>query len=203
MNETIAYYDSNAERFFQETIQVDMSALYKPFLELLPHNAKILDAGCGSGRDSLYFMQHGYKVEAFDASPEMCRLASSSIGQTVYQKTFDEVDWVSEFDGIWACASLLHVGRDSIDAVLDKLCRSLKSNALMFASFKLRDEEWEQDGRFFNGYEKDSFRQLIRRHPVLLPISVWVSDDARPGRSDEKWLNAILQKAAASGSFAS
>jgi SAM-dependent methyltransferase len=198
LSETIAYYERNAEKFFNETVQVDMSALYEPFMALLPPNGTILDAGCGSGRDSLHFKRHGFQVEAFDASIEMCRLASRAIGQTVQLKTFGEIDWISEFDAIWACASLLHVGRDSIDAVMEKLCRALKPDGVMFASFKLRDEEWEQDGRRFNGYSENSFRHLLLRHSGLVPISIWSSSDARPARSDEKWLNALLRKTAAS-----
>jgi hypothetical protein len=62
-------------------------------------------------------------------------------------------------------------------------------------STKLRDEEQEQDGRFFNGYSDDSFRRLIERHPSLFPKSIWMSDDARPERKEEKWLNALLQRA--------
>ena len=194
MNETIAYYDTNAKQFSRDTLHVDMSPLYEPFLALVPQNGKILDAGSGSGRDSLYFKQHGYNVEAFDASPEMCRLASIVINQPVYLKTFDEVNWTSEYDGIWACASLLHVRRDSIDGVLERLYRALRPGGVLFASFKLRDEEWEQDSRFFNGYSQESLQRLIKHHAELLPISMWVSADARPGRKDEKWLNALLQR---------
>ena len=196
MNETIAYYNTNAEQFSRDTLHVDMSALYEPFLKLVPQNGKILDAGCGSGRDSLYFKQHGYDVEAFDASPEMCRLASTLLDQSVYLKTFDEVNWTSEYDGIWACASLLHVRRDSIDSVFERLCRALRPSGVLFASFKLRDEEWEQDGRFFNGYREESFQQLIKHQTELLPMSIWVSEDARPRRRGEKWLNALLQRKA-------
>ena len=194
LSETTAYYEKNAEKFFKETVQVDMSALYAPFFTHIPPGGIVLDAGCGSGRDSLYFIQHGYEVEAFDASLEMCRLASGVIGRTVHHMTFDEVNWVSEFDGIWACASLLHVGRDSIDAVIGRLCRALKPNGVMFASFKLRDEEWEQDGRFFNGYNEDSFHKLIGGHPSLRMNSIWISNDARPERKSEMWLNALLQR---------
>ena len=194
MNETIAHYNTNAEQFRRDTLHVDMSILYEPFVKLVPEGGKVLDAGCGSGRDSLYFKRHGYKVEAFDASSEMCRLASTLIDQPVNLKAFDDVDWISEFDGIWACASLVHVRRDSIDAVLERLCRALRPNGVMFVSFKLRDEEWEQKGRFFNGYSENSLRKLIKRQAELLPISIWVSDDARPERNDEKWLNALLQR---------
>jgi SAM-dependent methyltransferase len=194
LSETTAYYEKNAEKFFKETVQVDMSALYAPFFTHIPPGGIVLDAGCGSGRDSLHFIQHGFEVEAFDASLEMCRLASGVIGRTVHHMTFDEVNWVSEFDGIWACASLLHVGRDSIDAVIGRLCRALKPNGVMFASFKLRDEEWEQDGRFFNGYNEDSFHKLIGGHPSLRMNSIWISNDARPERKSEMWLNALLQR---------
>jgi SAM-dependent methyltransferase len=192
---TISYYERNAKRFYEETVHADMSTLYEPFLKLVSPHGKILDAGCGSGRDSLYFMQHGYRVEAFDASSEMCRLASDLIGQTVHLKTFDQVGWKSEFDGIWACASLLHVRRDSIDSVLDKMCDALRPDGTMYLSFKLRDGEWEQEGRFFNGYSEETFRELIESHPALLPASIWVSDDSRPTRRNEKWLNSLLQRA--------
>jgi SAM-dependent methyltransferase len=194
LTKTIVYYDSNAEQYYTDTVHVDMSAQYDRFLPLVPRGGKILDAGCGSGRDSQYFKRHGYRAEAFDASSEMCRRAAALIGQPVHQKTFNDVDWVSEFDGVWACASLLHVSRDSIADALERLCRALKPHGALFASFKLRDEEWEQDGRFFNGYSEESFVRLIKCQPALALNSIWISDDARPERKVEKWLNALLQR---------
>jgi SAM-dependent methyltransferase len=159
LNDTVTYYDRNAERFVRETANVDMSSAYAPFLAYIPRSGRILDAGCGSGRDSLYFLQKEYEVVAFDASAEMCRLASELIGQTVYQKSFEDIDWISEFDGIWACASLLHLRRNSIDSVLYKLRRALKPNGVMFVSFKLRDEEWEEGGRFFSGFFPAAYKR--------------------------------------------
>ena len=171
-----------------------MSALYSPFLAYMPPGGRILDAGCGSGRDSHYFLQQGYRVEAFDASVEMCRLASSLIGQTVLQKTFEEIDYVSAFDGVWASASLLHVRRDRIDAVLQRFSWALKPSGVMFVSFKLRDGEWEQNGRLFNGYDETSFRELITQLPSFVLGSIWTSDDVRPDRKQEKWLNALIRR---------
>jgi len=194
LNSTVAYYERNAERYCDETVHANMSALYKPFLKLIAPNGKILDVGCGSGRDSRYFIQHGYRVEALDASSEMCRHASKLIGQPVQHKTFSEIEWESEFDGIWACASLLHVRRDSIDEMLDRLCRALKPNGTMFLSFKLHDGEWEQEGRSFNGYSESTFRELVKSHPTLLIASTWASCDARPSRKEEEWLNALLRR---------
>jgi SAM-dependent methyltransferase len=191
---TISYDDRDAEQFFRDTVEVEMSALYAPFLAHIPKSGRILDAGCGSGRDSRYFLQQGYKIEAFDASPEMCRLASILIVQTVPQKTFGEVDSLSAVDGVWACASLLHIGRDRIDPVLQRLSRALKPTGVMFLSFKLRDGEWEQGGRFFNGYDENSFRELIKKHASFALCSIWTSDDVRPDRKHEKWLNALIRR---------
>jgi ubiquinone/menaquinone biosynthesis C-methylase UbiE len=132
-------------------------------------------------------------VEAFDASSEMCCLASSHIGQTVLQKTFEQIDYDSEFDGVWACASLLHVPRDRIDAVLQRFTRALKPGGVMFLSFKLRDAEWEQDGRFFNGYDENSFRELVQEHPSFDLCTIWTTDDQRPDRKHEKWLSALVR----------
>jgi len=194
LSSTVSYYDQNAELFFKETVEVKMSFLYAKFLIHVPLGGRILDAGCGSGRDSLYFLQHGYKLDAFDASVEMCRLASNFIGQPVLQKTFEDIDYVSAFDGVWACASLLHVPRDRMDAVLERFSRALKPGGVMFLSFKLRDGEWEMDGRFFTGYDQNSFQELVKTHPSFAICLIWTTDDARRDRKNERWLNALIQR---------
>jgi trans-aconitate methyltransferase len=72
-------------------------------------NGHILDAGCGSGRDSSYFLDKGFDVSAFDASAELAKLASQLIHRPVTVCQFNEYESDKPFDGIWACASLLHV----------------------------------------------------------------------------------------------
>ena len=173
---------------------MDMAALYGPFLDLLPSGAHILDAGCGSGRDTLYFREHGYNVTAFDASTELAALASQLTGQPVLTLRFQEIEFADAFDGIWACASLLHVSRADIHSVLDKLAGALRLGGVMFLSFKNRDGEWEEGGRFFNGYDVRSFEALVREHPVLSVTSIWTSEDVRPERRSEKWLNGLLRR---------
>src|SRR5687768_2348818 len=123
---SIDYYNKNAEQFYNETIDVDMTALYKPFLEHLPDKAHILDAGCGSGRDSLYFLQNGYRVTAIDASIKLSKMASKLIKQSVLNITFQEMNFKNEFDGIWASASLLHISRRQINDVLIQMAKALK-----------------------------------------------------------------------------
>ena len=94
------YYQQNAQRFFDETVDVDMSAVYQPFLALLKPGARILDAGCGSGRDAKAFSERGYAVDAFDASAELAERAERLIGRPVEVMRFQELTAVEQYDGI-------------------------------------------------------------------------------------------------------
>ena len=141
--ETLAYYDRHASRYVRETRNVDMSPLYQPFLDLLPEGGRILDAGCGSGRDSRAFLARGYDVTAIDGSPAMVAHAAEATGILVRYLRFEDIAYEDEFDGVWACASLLHVPKSRIDGVLRRLSRALKVGGILHVSFK--------DGHPFNG----------------------------------------------------
>ena len=171
-----------------------MTALYEPFLKLLPSNAHILDAGCGSGRDSFYFIQNGYKVTAIDASEKLSKLAFKLIKQPVLNISFQEMEFENEFDGIWASASLLHIPRTEIDDVLTRLTKALKQYGFIYASFKYGTEEYEKDGRLFNCYDESSIVQLLNKLEILDLFKLWVSNDSRPNRQHEKWLNCLIRK---------
>ena len=106
--DSIDYYNKYAAKEFEETVNQDMSGIMKEFLDLLEEGDTILDLGCGSGRDSLSFYELGYDVTPLDASEEMCKLAEIHTGLEVLQMTFEQMDFDNVFDGIWACASLLH-----------------------------------------------------------------------------------------------
>lgn len=194
MGQTVEYYNAKAREFYESTVNVDMSEHYRVFLDLLPPGGRILDAGCGSGRDSLYFINLGFQVTAIDASPVLAELSSKLIGQPVAVLRFQDLNFDAEFDGIWACASLLHVPRREMDDVLSRLTRALKPNGLLYASFKYGDGEGERNGRFFNDYNEQSFQNLLREHPNLQTVSSWVSNDARPERAGEKWLNVLVRR---------
>ncbi len=191
---TLSYYDNNAERFFEETLRVDMASLYHPFLSLLPRGAHILDAGCGSGRDSLYFLRNGYTVTAFDASEKMVSMASDLLGQTVLRTSFDRMRFDRQFDGVWACASLLHVPRSAMYGVLARLTQHLKPHGAIYASFKYGDGEGVRDGRFFNDYNENGLRMLLHALPELTIVDLWQTLDLRSGKADSVWLNALIHR---------
>ena len=122
MVDTIDYYNRNVQDFVDRTVSVDFTRIQKVFLELLPRDARILDFGCGSGRDTKYFLDCGYQVDAMDGSIELCRAASEYTGVHVKQILFQELDEVEKYDGIWACASILHVKKTELPDIIRKEC---------------------------------------------------------------------------------
>ncbi len=92
MNDTISYYNQNAEEYFNKTVNVSMQELYDQFEAYLKPGDKILDLGCGSGRDSRYFLSKGYDVVSVDGSKAMCNLAETYIGKKVRNITFEKLD---------------------------------------------------------------------------------------------------------------
>lgn len=190
---TIQYYNDNADSFFAGTVDVDMSELHQRFTSYLPAGALILDGGCGSGRDSLAFIQQGFAVEAFDASEAMVRMASELTGLSVELKRFDQLSAVSCYDGIWTCASLLHVPRESLLESMRLLSRALKPNGVWYVSFKYGTSEREKDGRTFTDLDEQGLVSLVSDIDSLLIKDMWLTVDKRPDR-DETWINAILTK---------
>jgi SAM-dependent methyltransferase len=196
MSATIRHYDENARAFFDSTRDVDMTPLYERFLPWVPAGGAILDAGCGSGRDTLAFRERGYRVTAFDASPELARLAERHTGQAVHVLRFEELEWQEAFNGIWACASLLHVPEDQLPEALHRLTRALKPCGVVYASFKYGQGERLQGGRSFTDLDEERLARILAGNPDLAILGTWTTGDKRPGREEEVWLNTLLQRQA-------
>lgn len=190
MNQTVSYYDKNAKEFCKNTIDADMSFCRDKFLKYLSAGASILDAGCGSGRDSIAFKQLGYHVTAMDASPKICQESEKVLGQKVLCKTFEELDDENVYNGIWACASLLHVPKERVGKVLYRLKRALKNGGVLYASFKYGEEEKVVSGRFFNYYSEHSLREFMVENGFEV-LELFVTQDVREGRQDENWVNVV------------
>lgn len=187
------YYSENAQSFYDATVDINMQALYEQFLPFVPAGGLILDAGCGAGRDSNAFIQQGYKVQAFDASKELTKLATKLINQPVQHALFQTFKSDVKFDAIWACASLLHVPRQELATVLTKLVSLLVDDGVFYCSFKLGSEEVTRNGRVFTNLDEVSFALYVDGLPVKMEKQ-WRTGDLREGRKSELWLNVILRK---------
>jgi len=187
------YYDTNTQEFFDNTFDVDMTLIYSRFERYLNKEAKILDAGCGSGRDTKYFLSKGYDVAAIDASKEMVKCASDFTGIQVQQLLFQDIPYQNEFDGIWSCASLLHVPKQEIYSVFDKFIKALKIGGIWYMSFKYGEGERTKDNRLFNDYTNESLSEILNQYKQLQIIELWLTDDRRSDR-DDKWINALVKK---------
>lgn len=191
---TLTYYNQNARQFADTTLSVDFTATQNRFLKRLPLHAKILDFGCGAGRDTKYFLEQGYQMEAIDGSEELCKLAESYTGIPVKHMLFQELCAVDCYDGIWACSSILHLPYQELREVLQKMAKALKSQGIIYASFKYGSFQGERKGRYFTDFTEESFEALRNTVEGLFLVEQWVSRDVRPGRGEERWLNLILQK---------
>jgi len=159
--DTIKYYNKNAKRYCEQTIVGNVQENYDRFLKHLNKNAYILDFGCGSGRDSKYFFNNGYRVRSIDGSIEMCKLASKYINKKVDCMKFEELNDVSVYDGIWACSSILHVEKEHLIDIIIKMINSLKTNGIIYASFKLGTGYEIKEGKYYKYLTKNEMLKIL------------------------------------------
>ena len=190
---TLDYYNKNAKKFYSDTSEIVFSTHQNLFLSCLPQHAHILDFGCGSGRDSKAFISHGLTVDAIDGSEELCRIASALIGKSVECRKFQELDAVKRYDGIWACASILHLPSVELEDVMMRIYRALKPEGVLYTSFKYGEFEGMRNGRYFHDMNENRMQALLKKLAVFKTEKMWISSDVRIGREDEKWLNIILR----------
>ncbi|MCP3955777.1 MAG: class I SAM-dependent methyltransferase [Desulfobacterales bacterium] len=192
--ETLKYYQVNADTYFEKTVYLDVTDLYRPFLKFVPKTGTILDAGCGSGRDTRFFKNLGFNVVAFDNSSKMVKLASNFAGQDCLLLSFNDIKFKNKFDGVWACASILHIPKRNIPIILKKLSASLKTDGIFYLSFKYGNTEVLKNGRHFSNYDEKSFNLLLANIDDLTVLKYWVTNDLKQSDQNEKWLNVLLKK---------
>lgn len=192
-NNTLSFYNTHAQDFINNTVNVEFAGTQDKFLKYLPERGHILDFGCGSGRDTKYFIEKGCLVDATDGSEELCKLASEYAGINVECMLFNELDETAAYDGIWACSSILHLSRTDLKDVFYRMIKAVKPGGYIYTSFKYGTFEGERNGRYFTDFTEETIKDFITDIPGICIVEQWVTADVRPGRSEEKWLNLILQ----------
>jgi SAM-dependent methyltransferase len=193
-NQTIKYYKENAKEFSEDTYDLEMDEVWHKFTSLLGKNSKILDAGCGSARDSNHFLSLGFDVVSMDPVTEFNSFAKERFNIDILNLSFQEIEFENEFNAIWACASLLHVPMNEMKDVFSKLNKAIKSSGLLYCSFKCGDYEKTKKGRLFSSFTEETFNQFLKENPLFSIKELWTTQDKRVGREDEKWLNLLLKK---------
>lgn len=191
---TILYYENNKNSFKESTQTLDFTEIQDLFLSYLKPQSKILDFGCGAGRDTKYFLNKGYKVDALDGSPSMCKIASDYCQIDVKNILFEDYIPQVEYDGIWACSSLLHIPFKNLNSIFSKLHKSLKNKGILYVSFKLGTFEGYRNNRYFTDLTFDKLFKLPEIKTNFRILKHFISTDIRKNRENEKWLNVILQK---------
>ena len=194
IDKTIDFYNKNAENYCSKTIGIDLTQIYEKFLKYIPKQGAILDLGCGSGRDSLYFLNNGFDVTSMDASIEMVKLSSKLINQKTIHRKIEDIDFKDKFDGIWACASLLHINKNATVDVYNKLLSALKIEGILYASYKYGINTMVKEERYFNNYDENSFSEMIKNIKSLELIEFWTTLDLRQEGNNQKWLNILLKR---------
>lgn len=182
---TLAYYERCAEDYVAQTRHADMSALQEAFLARVAPGGRILDLGCGSGRDSKAFLARGYEVVAVDGAQ-----AAAYLGQEVVCARFEDYQPEGIFDSIWACASLLHLSATEIARVLARLAPHLSRDGWLYASFKYGSASGERGGRYFTDLTEASLRTLLAQVPTLHLAAAAITQDTR--HRIQPWLNVYL-----------
>lgn len=192
---TLDYYNKNSEEYFNSTLNVNMTNTYKAFLKLVPKGGKILDLGCGSGRDSMNFMKLGYEVTSVDGAKKLAKRASVLLGKEVIVSTFEELELKEKFHGIWACASLLHIKREDLKTVLNNLYNNLEDNGVFYMSFKYGEKEYVDDkNRYFNCFTDESIISFINENTKYNILGLYITEDKLGRVNEVKWVNLICNK---------
>ena len=191
---TETYYNDNFKEFTGSTLNLDLSELYSRYIKYLKHGARILDMGCGPGRDLLFFKQNGFSVSGIDNAGKFVNFAREYSGCSVSLMDFREVSFSEEFEGIWACASLLHLNKDELQNVLERSVKALKPEGVFYMSFKYGSFEGIRNGRYFLFLDENAFRKIIKDINNISILEMWKTPDLRENRNNEYWLNVIVKK---------
>lgn len=196
--DTLAFYIENAAVYAQQTFGLDMSPEQLKFAAYLPTGAAVLDAGCGSGRDSAEFSKQGFKVTAIDGCLELVHETCRRVGSekfTGLHLQFDEMSWDAEFDGVWACASLLHLPQTELMDALARIFTALKNNGVFYSSFKEGTEpRTDSKGRYFNDFTPERLTVSMKDRGFEIEELWRTTSKTEPGMH---WVNIIVRKVAA------
>ena len=192
--QTLRFYEENAESYAAQTRAIELAHLYQPFFKYIPRGGRILDVGCGAGRDLKRFIEEGYEAVGIDPSETLAAKANEYSGCKVLVSSVQNINFSQEFDGVWACASLIHLPRHELPAALGKISLALRSHGVLLVSMQIGSGEMVMhDGRIVVRYTSVEVSNAIKQAGFEL-IEMWNTPDSLPSRHSLLWVNAIARK---------
>jgi mutator protein MutT len=188
------YYDQFAANYAQETVSMDVAVNLQKFVSKIGDAGHILDLGCGSGRDSKAFLDRGLQVTSVDGSSKLAVIAEKLIGQKVLVELFQNLRFGPIFDGVWACASLLHCPPKDLTQTMSNIHHALKPLGILYISVKWGEVQSVDDkSRLFTYFTQDSLTALLTNEHLFSIEECWI--ETKPLRDGEqKWLNVLGRK---------
>ena len=187
------YYESNAEHYAAETFSADMSEQYQRFLTLLKDGVKLLDVGSGSGRDACYFQKQGYQVTALEPSKNLCREIRKVFSGEIMCSDIQNYQPAERYDGIWACASLIHLQEEEVLQFFEKIDQYLDDNGIIYISGKNGISTGEvEDEPFFLEFTDQLVEKILTVNKQLKLEQLWYTEDVN-NRKGFRWLNVIFR----------
>lgn len=193
MNSTIDYYNRKADEYFARTAEVTFDEIYNRFLKYIPDGGRIMDLGCGSGRDVKWLCNHGYEAYGLDASRELVSKASDEYDITVFTGLIEEWTTAIPFDGVWCCASLMHLEDSALEQFFENLKYNLKQGGVLFMSVKSGIETGlDEQGRYLRDFTEEDVHKIITRHGEFELRELWYTED-KLSRNSFRWMNVIIE----------
>ena len=193
-NTTIEYFNEKAQKCFDDAFTITERTNQDRFLSYLKPGAHILDFGCGSGRDSRYFIDKGFEVTCTDGSENMAKLAEEYLGIPVHVMEFNDLHDEDAYDGIFASASIMHIEYKEIEELFPKMIRAMKKGGILYVSFKYGDNDGFLGKRYYTYMNEERFARLTEPFTELEVITSGIFGNEHPGQMDFRWLYAILRK---------
>jgi SAM-dependent methyltransferase len=191
VSSTDRFYEDHAVEYFSGTSGAQTQFVLDRFLSHLPANAAILDAGCGSGRDLKYFHSRGHCALGIDASTALVQMAAEYSGAPCEVVRIERISYEERFDGVWACASLLHLPRDAFRPALRSLNRALKRGGTLFMAVQEgQGEAILPDGRLYVYYSEDDIRTSLDAAGLAVN-ELWTTRNSAEAVHQPVWINVI------------
>ncbi|MDO5294059.1 MAG: class I SAM-dependent methyltransferase [bacterium] len=192
-DQTIRHYEQTGKNFSERTYVYNLEGIQKRFIHMLPEKAIIMDLGCGSGKNTLYFKSQGLTVIPVEGSRVLCNIATKHTGIKVRHMRVSELNEVSKYDGVWTGSSLIHLSYNEAIDVLHRIAKSLKPGGVLYMAFRYGTFEGIENGRQYIDLNEKKLERLIKQVRVFEQELMTVTPDIRP-ECEQQWMNIFLRK---------